>query len=1259
LAGDDDSLREPTTSTGRDDADRFVLGEELGRGALGRVVRAFDRTRGHDVAIKLLGGARPNAIFRFKREFRALADTVHPHLVTLYTLNVLDGQWALSMELVEGARTFLEYVRPFRERLAEAASAREASSEGTLPTMPARAPAGDLPTASASEPSGATSANLRDARRRAIVAAEVDEATLAGAVRQLAEGLCALHARGMVHLDLKPSNVLVDETGRVVVCDFGLVSPQGERQRAFAGTPAYASPEQLGRRDLGPASDWYSVGVMLFEALTGYVPEKGPSDELFRADAPSPTPLRQSLERLCWRLLAIEPAQRAGGDDVFAAIGRDVARHGEPDDPAYIPFVGRRAETRALVACCERTRVEGAIAALVSGESGVGKSALAANVAEGLVARGALVLASRCYETETTPFKAIDGVIDAITAHLVSLPSGAAAAVIPPQVRSLVELFPVLRRVAAVEEALATSSTDVGTQAAAEGFAQLLRNLAQARPVIVTIDDLQWSDADSAPLLRRVLSQSSGAGPFVIATHRPVRGNALVDELTRVASEGAGRVVSIELPPLSLHESRELASALTGEDFATGEGDALLAEAGGSPMFVQELTLVRAPESARQRGLDGLIEARLAALPRALRELLQAAALMVRPQPLSVLRRVVDITDEARALAQLRSQRFVRVVHSGNDELLEPYHDRIRETAARLLDPAEKQRMHRRLARAYESSADADDEALAHHWAQAGDPARAGGYALTAARRALDARAYRSAARHLAQALEALDLEPEQRLSCRQERARALLLAGAVVDAGEEFAAAAQDAARHRPDLEAELRCEQLVCLLRAGNLDAADRVARQAAALTGLRIPRARPMALAAVAWWRSRLAMRGRRLARVARAEELDTVALRKLDVGYGVASALGLTDTLPGFAVHTKNLCAALDAGEPSRAIRSLVTELAFLSALKGARASEERGEILATATELAGSHLPEFYRGLIAGWRGYSRFISLENLRGADEDLRAGIDAIRDRPAYAWEFDVFRIGWINSLMLAGEGARLAAALPPLLREARQNGNGYLYDNLRFQGGPYLWLMQDRLDMAESSLVDGPAPRRKPTLWHYFHTSCLFEADLYRGDHATAIDRMEAFLAAARGTSLARIPATRINIRYRAARAHLAGALAAAGSAASHWKRALRLADEIERDAPAIPGAARGYAATVRGLAGLGRGDADTAEAQLREALVALDATGLFLQSMPLRRRLADLVGGTEGAALRADVDAWSDRQGIGSPDRLLNWFAPGPA
>ncbi len=261
-------------------AHRYRLLEQLGRGGMGVVWRARDERLGRDVALKVLHSwVADDAELRerFDREASALARLEHPNVVRLYDVLEDRGQTVLVLELVEG--------------------------DGLHHLVAGRVLGWD------------------DARR------------YCGPV---AAGLAHAHARGVVHRDLTPSNVLVERgTGRVVVTDFGLArlvrsSTSAPVSGVLAGTPEYWAPEQATGEPTGPATDLYALGCILFHLLSGRLPFEGEdrlATGLRRAHETAP-PLAtaepgapREAAALVDRLLDRVPDRRGSAVDAAVALG--------------------------------------------------------------------------------------------------------------------------------------------------------------------------------------------------------------------------------------------------------------------------------------------------------------------------------------------------------------------------------------------------------------------------------------------------------------------------------------------------------------------------------------------------------------------------------------------------------------------------------------------------------------------------------------------------------------------------------------------------------------------------------------------------------------------------------------------------------------------------------------------------------------------------------------------------------------------------
>ncbi len=290
---------------------------------------------------------------------------------------------------------------------------------------------------------------------------------------QLAEGVAFLHGAGMLHRDLKPPNVLVTGQGRLVILDFGLAAnleASGLHRSEvpyLLGTSDYMAPEQAAGRPVSPASDWYSLGSMLYQALTGQTPFQGsPGDVLrdkqrFEPRAPCELVpgVPDDLNALCVDLLRTDPQARPAGRDVLRRLGSLASEPTpailcQPPGHQHAPLVSRTRELEAVEAAFADVGRGRTIAVYIHGPSGVGKTALVRRFLDDLNGRDqAIVLAGRCYEQESVPYKALNSVVDALSRYLNRLPYWEAQALLPDDIRSLVRVFPVLRKAEAMRRA--------------------------------------------------------------------------------------------------------------------------------------------------------------------------------------------------------------------------------------------------------------------------------------------------------------------------------------------------------------------------------------------------------------------------------------------------------------------------------------------------------------------------------------------------------------------------------------------------------------------------------------------------------------------------------------------------------------------------------------------------------------------------------------------------------------------------------------
>jgi hypothetical protein len=266
--------------------DEYRLVALLGHGGMARVYRALDLNLKRFAAIKVIDTQHrddPEYLVRFEREAQTIAQLDHPHIVRLYRYGNVDGLFYMAMQYIQGAT--LEYVL---------ASYR---ADGVF----------------------------------------IDPAEAMHIIKEVCLALDYAHDRGVIHRDVKPSNIMLDRHGQAILTDFGLaLLPELGTRGEILGSPHYVAPEQaISSANAVPQSDLYSLGVIIYEMFAGQPPFDAPNPldvalKQIHEQPPHPSGLRPEisgdLEAVILEALSKEPAQRyASGQALAEAVERALA----------------------------------------------------------------------------------------------------------------------------------------------------------------------------------------------------------------------------------------------------------------------------------------------------------------------------------------------------------------------------------------------------------------------------------------------------------------------------------------------------------------------------------------------------------------------------------------------------------------------------------------------------------------------------------------------------------------------------------------------------------------------------------------------------------------------------------------------------------------------------------------------------------------------------------------------------------------------
>jgi hypothetical protein len=1195
---------------------------------MGTVYRAFDANLGREVALKLLNSTDPQSRALLKAEFRALSHLVHPNLVTLYELVADERSCFFTMELIAGT----DFVAHLRSRTGPGASA--------------------------------------DFEHR-----------FREAARQLALGLCALHADGKLHRDVKPSNVMVTEAARVVLLDFGLavpLRPASSKRMGLAGTVLYMAPEQAWGDDLAPSADWYAFGVTLYEALTGRLPITGAPHNVIQAKTSfAPKSLRESglnispeLDELLTGLLQPSPSRRPTGAKVLELLGTG-GTSGRPRlapiqhrDREH-PLLGREPQLARLRALLDEVRGGAARIVTLEGQSGIGKTSIVRRFVEELDASSVLVLRSRCHPQETVAFNAVDGLVDELCDWLAESPT--ASDFFPESCDELCQLYPALARFAPSSGPETEPRPTYSRRHAFGQLRDLLRAVAEVCPLVLWLDDLQWGDEESGFLLREVLSSKDAPKILTIACVREEDRHHSACLRVLADSEVARLATRLTVPPLGEDHAIRLVRDLSDHPAAiepTALAD-LVRQSRGSPFLLAELgrylaVLTTAPDDIAHRGIGAVLGGRIEPLQNGARRALEVLAIAGAPLEQDTALTAAGLGDGYRDVyAGLERLFLVRTVDT-RQRAVEVYHHQVRDVVLRGLPEGVRAERHRAIGRALVLSERPNVIAAIEHFEAGADVDSVRRYVVPAADEAARVLAFERAARLYQRALElggsGTPLEEVER-----RLAVALASAGRGREAGEAYARAA-GALERRSNADAqhvlELRYRAAEQFIQTGHDDKGSGILREVLERVGIPLPASRGEAIGKTV--ALRLSIMASELTNRTAPDRPSAADLWRFDAMRSACLRLAIVDHAVADYASARCMKDAMALGDVPRLVRALAAEATTWSHVplqfcqrRGVRLLERASSLLPTDADPYDRAYLRASHGVAASFRGEFRQTTL--------DLASAIELLKAHsPVRAWEISLWRVWQLWALSQLGEFRELRRLTSEDLADAIERDDRFTERNATLGAATYAWLADDRpaeLLRRGDALLRGIPPEYNSARWQYFLTA--MDVELYQGRWTEAWARARSDWPQLRANGFLFLSGLRddqLNLRARAA--------LGAATQGARARRALRTLDPLDDalwaarrlDRNGLP-MGRAWALLVRANVAKRRGDADESRRRLGEALLGFEAAGMAFYREVTRYCLGRMTGASEGARLVREAEDWMQREAIVNPGAMIRMAAPG--
>jgi pentatricopeptide repeat protein len=743
---------------------RYSLLKKLGEGGKGIVFKARDTTLNRIVAVKVLKGAAPTgeAYSRFMSEAQATAKLNHPNIVSIYDIGKEGEQQFFVIEFIDGISL---------------RSIMETSPQG-----------------------------------------QCDMQTVLRIGMDVCNALRYAHSQGVLHRDIKPENIMITKEGITKLMDFGLAKMLGQpsftQEGVIVGTVAYVAPEIALGKGADARSDLYSLGAVLYEIVTGRQPFPGedPVKVIFGHihDHPvSPTKLNpkipQPLADCIIRLLEKDPSRRYQSASDLLEVLRGIAEstmkgaQETPHEPSIIvprhslaegevQLIDRAEELGLLRETVDKAiRGEGGVVFLY-GEAGIGKTRLAREVEGYARLRGMQTLYGRCpalFRMDGVPpytqwSEVIKNYLEACTPQQLYRVVG----IYPSEVSKLVPQ--IKQRLGAFPE-LSPISPDQERDRLFEAVSQFITNISREAPLLVVLDDLQWTDQSSLLLLHYIARGIQKEPLLLLGEYRDTdidKEHPLFPIRTELNRERLLR--SIHLKRMSMQDIEEMIEQLLGQEGVPRDFCELVYEkTRGNPFFTEEVIKALMEEEAIYREGGGwrikelsriefpetvksVIENRISRLDEGCRNVLTMASFIGRDFSFEALRKVTNIEEDKllEIMEEMLNTGLIEEELIRGKEVYSFADIMVRDVVHEEVSLLRHRRLHSTIGSAleglYSDKADEHLGELAYHFLEGGNEDKALEYFLKAGERAEKVYAHGEATSYFQLALELLEGKSEK-----------------------------------------------------------------------------------------------------------------------------------------------------------------------------------------------------------------------------------------------------------------------------------------------------------------------------------------------------------------------------------------------------------------------------------------------------------------------------------------------------------------